>query len=223
MMNFDARAYLTRALMLLLAALLTAAQASVFLNPAPDSAWRPDAQRPALRSPTQRSSDWTYGAAAARFTLIEYADLECPYCANSFADLRRWIDRHPDVNWQWRHLPLSSHEPHAMQAARKVECIGQSRGNTAFWKAVAEHYDRARHAVRPTHTDEDGSRALMKCLESTRADAVIRAHLEEARQSNINATPTLILRDRQGGNQIRLGGAPSEDVLLSAIDALLTG
>lgn len=220
-MSFDARAWLTRARMLLLAALLTAAQATVFFDPAPQSAQRPDAPRSLQHSPAQRSSDWTYGAAAARFALIEYADLECPYCANSFADLRRWIDTHPDVNWQWRHLPLSIHEPHAMQAARKVECIGQSQGNDAFWKAVAQHYDRARQAVRSTHTDDDESRAFMKCLESTRADAVIRAHLEEARKSNINATPTLILQDRRSGSQVRLEGTPSEDVLLSAIDALL--
>lgn len=222
-MRFDARACLTHVMKLLLAALLTAAQAAVFFDPAPQSAQRPDAPRSLQHSPAQGSSDWTYGAAAARFTLIEYADLECPFCANSFADLRRWIDTHPDVNWQWRHLPLSIHEPRAMQAARRVECIGQSQGNTAFWKAVAEHYDRARQAMRPAHTDDDESRAHMKCLESTRADAVIRAHLEEARKSNINATPTLILQDRRSGSQVRLEGAPSEDALLSAIDALLAG
>lgn len=220
-MNLDARACLSRVMMLLLAALLTAAQAAVFFDPVPQSAQRPDAQRPLRHTPAQRSSDWTHGAAAARFTLIEYADLECPYCANSFADLRRWIDTHPDVNWQWRHRPLSIHEPRAMQAARRVECIGQSQGNQAFWKAVAEHYDRARQAVRPTHTDEDQSRALMECLRSTRPDAVIRAHLEEARKSNINATPTLIVQDRRNGNQVRLEGVPSEDLLLSAIDALV--
>lgn len=222
-MNLDARACLTRVTMLLLAALLTATQAAVFFDPVPQSAQRADARRPLLHTPGPRSSDWTYGAAAARFTLIEYADLECPFCANSFAELRRWIDTHPDVNWQWRHLPLSIHEPRAMQAARKVECIGQSHGNDAFWRAVAQHYDRARQAVRSTHTDEEESRALMKCLESTRADAVIRAHLEEARKSNINATPTLILQDRRSGSQVRLEGASSDDVLLSAIDALLTG
>jgi protein-disulfide isomerase len=222
-MTFNVRACLTRATMLLLAALLTAVQAAVFLDAAPRGEQGSGAQGRVLRPTSPRLSAWTYGPSAARFTLIEYADLECPYCASSFPHLRRWIDEHPDVNWQWRHLPLSIHKPRAMQAARRAECIGQSKGNDAFWKAVAEHYRRLQQAARPTEPHTDESPALRMCLKSTQPDAVIRAHLEEARTSNINSTPTLIFQDRQSGRQVRLEGAPSEDVLLSAIDALLAG
>ncbi|MBN0189455.1 thioredoxin domain-containing protein, partial [Pseudomonas aeruginosa] len=49
---------------------------------------------------------WLYGRADARFTVVEYADLECPFCRAYFAVLKRWIDAHPDVSWQWHHLPL---------------------------------------------------------------------------------------------------------------------
>ena len=54
---------------------------------------------------------WRYGRADTRFTLIEYADLECPYCQAYFPTLRQWIDTSTDVNWQWHHLPLAMHEP----------------------------------------------------------------------------------------------------------------
>lgn len=43
---------------------------------------------------------WRYGRDDARFTVVEYADLECPFCRAYFAVLKRWIDAHPDVNWQ---------------------------------------------------------------------------------------------------------------------------
>jgi protein-disulfide isomerase len=223
MMIFNVRACLMRVTMLLLAAVLTAVQAAVFLDAALQREQGPGAQGRLLRPTSPRLSAWTYGASAARFTLIEYADLECTYCASSFPYLRRWIDEHHDVNWQWRHLPLSVHEPRAMQTARIAECIGQSQGNDAFWKAVAEHYRRLEEAARPTDPQAVESPALRMCLRSTRPDAVIRAHLEEARMSNIHSTPTLIFQDRQSGRHVRLEGAPSEDVLLSAIDALLAG
>src|SRR6266851_99555 len=64
---------------------------------------------------------WIYGTEGARFTLVEYADLECPYCQAYFPILRRWIDAHPEVNWQWHHLPLSVHEPATSREARIAE------------------------------------------------------------------------------------------------------
>src|SRR3546814_711098 len=69
---------------------------------------------------------WLYGRADARFTVVGYADLECPYCRAYFPALKRWIDAHPEVNWQWHHLPLSMHEPAATAEARLAECAGET-------------------------------------------------------------------------------------------------
>nr|MBF3179047.1 thioredoxin domain-containing protein [Pseudomonas aeruginosa] len=69
---------------------------------------------------------WLYGRADARFTVVGYADLECPYCRAYFPALKRWIDAHPEVNWQWHHLPLSMHEPAATAGARLAECAGET-------------------------------------------------------------------------------------------------
>lgn len=46
-----------------------------------------------------------YGDAKARWTINEYADLECPFCKVYTPRLKRWVDSHPDVNLVWRHLP----------------------------------------------------------------------------------------------------------------------
>jgi protein-disulfide isomerase len=69
---------------------------------------------------------WIYGKPDARFTVVEYADLECPYCRAYFPVLKHWIDANPDVNWQWHHLPLSIHEPAATSEARLAECVGET-------------------------------------------------------------------------------------------------
>ncbi len=49
-----------------------------------------------------------YGDAKARWTINEYADLECPFCKVYTPRLKRWVDSHPDVNLVWRHLPLQT-------------------------------------------------------------------------------------------------------------------
>lgn len=87
---------------------------------------------------------WLYGRADARFTVVGYADLECPYCRAYFPALKRWIDAHPEVNWQWHHLPLSMHEPAATAGARLAECAGETGGHATFWQAVAWLYSNTR-------------------------------------------------------------------------------
>jgi protein-disulfide isomerase len=169
---------------------------------------------------------WRYGRADARFTVVEYADLECPFCRAYFAVLKRWIDEHPEAAWQWHHLPLSMHEPAASADARLVECAGESGGPAAFWQAAEWVY---------AHTRGDGQGLpeglsypeltpdAQQCLDSERPDAVIRAQAAEAAQQHIAAAPTLRLQDRQSGKTLLLRGPVDGDALLSAIDLLAAG
>lgn len=165
---------------------------------------------------------WIYGASAARFTVVEFADLECAYCRMYFPTLRAWIDAHPDVNWEWRHLPLAEHEPAASEAARLCECAGEVGGAPLFWWTVQWFYQ---------HPDEharglDGlyqpatTRAIRQCLQSARPGTIVRHQQEEAAQQTISATPTLRLLDRRDGRTVTVTGVVSTDVLSSAIDAL---
>jgi len=169
---------------------------------------------------------WRYGRADARFTVVEYADLECPFCRAYFAVLKRWIDMHPDVNWQWHHLPLAMHEPASSAGARLVECIGEASGQAAFWQAVEWVY---------THTRGDGqgvpeglrypdlTPAAQQCIDSDRPYALIRAQSAAAAQDGIKVTPTLRLQDREAGKTLLLHGPVDGDALLSAIDLLTAG
>ncbi|GKQ28739.1 DsbA family protein [Pseudomonas syringae pv. theae] len=175
----------------------------------------------------RQSGGWVYGSREARFTIVEYADLECPYCKDYFPHLKAWVDQHPDVNLQWHHLPLPMHEPAASYEARWAECAGIERGNDAFWLAVELIYQRTRSngagaAGNPQIPGfEDRQHFIDNCAASNPSvqQAVIsQAH--KASQDGITATPTLVIRDKQSGRSIKLQGAPDSDVLLSAIDWL---
>ncbi len=175
------------------------------------------------RPDSKTNPRWLYGRTDARFTVLEYADLECPYCRAYFPVLRQWIDTHPQVNWEWRHLPLTVHDPAATREARLAECAGEVGGNRAFWTAVEWIY---------SHTGGEGSglpageelpgtnRELRACLASTRPDSVVRAHVDDAAAQEIDSTPTLRLLDHQSGQTLTLHGPVEGDSLLSAIDLL---
>jgi len=175
------------------------------------------------KSPETHYPPWRYGTADARFTLVIYADLECPYCKDYAPQLRRWIDTHKDVNLQWHHLPLSIHEPAASQAAHWVECAGKTGGNAAFWRAVQWVYANTRSdgsGVPDLAAFPSTTAALKTCAASEQVVEIVQAQTEEARALGITATPTLRLIDNASGQSMVLPGQVPGDVLLSAIDML---
>jgi protein-disulfide isomerase len=180
--------------------------------------------KPAHAPPsTVTAATWIYGNTRARYTLIEYADLECPYCKAYFPILKAWIDAHPDVNWQWHHRPLAIHEPAATSEARLTECAGRTNGNEGFWRAVTWIYANTRGngeglpatAIFPQHSPK-----LIACLESSEASTAVQAQAGAASRGGIDATPTVKLVDHASGKTILLEGAIDGDALLSAMDWL---
>jgi len=73
------------------------------------------------------------GSENPRYTLIEYSDFECPYCAQAHRNFEQLISMRDDVTWVYRHFPLESIHPNAEPAARASECIAELKGNDAFW------------------------------------------------------------------------------------------
>lgn len=166
---------------------------------------------------------WHHGLATARFTVILYAELECPYCRTYVPPLMAWIERHPDIRLQWQHVPLSMHEPAASQLAALAECAGEVGGSEAYWRTISWIYQHTQGeglglpagVLHPCH------RALRACLASERPLAIVQAQADGAADNGIAATPTLYLRDERTGESLRLQGPIPGDALLSAMDLLV--
>ncbi len=181
------------------------------------------ASRPLNAKAVPAGPPWIYGRPDARYTVIEYADLECPFCRAYFPNLKRWIDANPDVNWRWHHLPLPMHDPAATDEARLAECAGLTGGHAAFWQAVAWIYDNTRGDGQglPRAARYPGlTAAVQQCLDSGRPAAAVQAQTDQAGRDNIAATPTLRLLDRKTGRTLLVSGPVEDDALLSAIDLL---
>ncbi|WP_369148844.1 DsbA family protein [Burkholderia pseudomallei] len=166
---------------------------------------------------------WLYGNVHARYTLIEYADLECPYCKAYFPVLKAWIDAHPEVNWQWQHRPLAIHEPAATREAWLAECAGRTHGSEGFWRAVAWIYANTRgngEGLPVSAAFPETSPKLKACLGKPDVGKAVQAQTEAANRAGIDATPTVKLVERPSGKAIVLEGTIEGDALLSAMDWL---
>ncbi|TNL09710.1 disulfide bond formation protein DsbA [Kosakonia cowanii] len=166
---------------------------------------------------------WRYGKSESAFTIVLYADLECPYCKAYYPRLKGWIDHHPEVSLEWSHLPLAMHEPAATQQARLAECAGEVNGSAAFWESVTWIYEHTRSDGfgLPANTSYPGlNRAMNACLNSQRPDEQIQKQASEGARNGIDATPTVKVINARSGESLVLSGPVEGDVLLSAMDLL---
>jgi Na+/H+ antiporter NhaA len=74
--------------------------------------------------------DHIRGPEAAAVTLVEYGDLECPYCGRAELVVRELLADFGDLRYVWRHLPLNDVHPHAQLAAEASEAAA-AQGR--FW------------------------------------------------------------------------------------------
>jgi Na+/H+ antiporter NhaA len=84
-----------------------------------------------LAAPVDPDRDHIRGPLEAPVTLVEYGDLECPYCGRAEPVVRELLADFGDVRYVWRHLPLSDVHPHAQLAAEASEAAA---AQGAFWE-----------------------------------------------------------------------------------------
>lgn len=78
------------------------------------------------------ASDHTRGPENAKITLIEYSDIQCPFCQKFHPVVKQILDKYPnDVRWAYRHFPLEQIHPYARIAANAVECASEQG---KFWE-----------------------------------------------------------------------------------------
>ncbi len=85
------------------------------------------------------ATDHIIGNPNADIVIVEYSDLQCPYCKAFHATMRRIIEEYGTsgkVAWVYRHFPLTSIHERAMPAAYASECAAKIGGNDKFWEYI---------------------------------------------------------------------------------------
>ena len=84
-----------------------------------------------LAVPVDPERDHIRGPVDSDVTLVEYGDLECPFCGQAEAVIRELLSDFTELRYVWRHLPLNDVHPHAQLAAEASEAAA-AQGR--FWE-----------------------------------------------------------------------------------------
>lgn len=151
----------------------------------------------------------------AKITIVEFSDLECPFCKTFHNALHASFDKYPgQIAWIYRHFPLDNIHPKTRMEARASECAASIGGNDAFWKYIDLVF-----ATTPANNGLDANLlpvfaskigldkvAFASCLASTKFDEVVQSQYEDGVNAGVAGTPhsIVIMPD---GSQIPIKGA----------------
>jgi Na+/H+ antiporter NhaA len=168
-----------------------------------------------LAVPVDPERDHIRGPGDAKVTLVEYGDLECPFCGQAEPVVRELLADIGDLRYVWRHLPLSDVHPRAQLAAEASEAAA-AQGK--FWEM---------HDLLLDHQDQLAPKDLMEHarmleLDVDRFSNELRRHtyasriaedVDGADLSGVSGTPTFFV------NGLRHYGAYDVETLTAAVKA----
>jgi protein-disulfide isomerase len=142
---------------------------------------------------------YSLGRADAPLTMIEFTDLQCPYCRqfamSTFDEIRKnWIDT-GRLRYFSRDFPIDSLHAQAMPAARAARCAGEQG---KFWEMRLALVRNANllstDYINKTAADlKLDSKAFAACTATTKFDAEIQAEMREGAKLGIEGTPTFVI------------------------------
>jgi len=159
--------------------------------------------QPAPREPQTAKitnlTGYALGSPDAPLTMVEFTDLQCPFCrqfaTTTFDSIKRnWIDT-GKLRYISRDLPLDVLHAQATNAARAARCAGEQN---KFWEMRWTLMKNA-NLLSPAYISKVASdlkldtNAFSACTASSKFDAAIQADMDEAQRIGIAGTPTFIV------------------------------
>lgn len=176
------------------------------------------------------SRDHLRGDKNARILLIEYSDLECPFCKRFHTEVQKAVDSFPkEAAWVYRHFPLDQLHSKADKEAEATECAAQLGGEESFWKMVDKIFEAtpSNNGLNlddlPKLASEIGLNEtnFKSCLDSGRYAKRVEEDYQSGVSSGVQGTPANFLLDTKTGKQIALPGAVPLETLKQSISSLL--
>lgn len=196
------------------------AEAAVFSATAPIAPVADDSERDALVPVF--ATDPIDGERDALVTLVEFSDLQCPYCGRASSTLAALREAYPadQLRIVWRHYPLPFHA-FARPLAEAGVGVRELGGSSAFFRYQREAFDPRAGAV-----DDDSPRrfaeaagvngdAIEAGLRDHRWAATVARDVELGQRLGVNGTPAFF------ANGVMFSGAQSLEKFKALIDGEL--
>lgn len=173
--------------------------------------------------------DRILGDPSAPVKIVEFSDLQCPFCAQFHKTMRQIMKeygKNGQVAWVFRHFPLESIHPSARLAAHGGECARELGGPAKFWDFIDTVFDRQQEGLgSPLFLQIASSIGLdsntfSSCLESGKFNNLIDQHMDDALAAGAQGTPYSILVSRNG-DTVTINGAEPYASVKQKIDQAL--
>jgi protein-disulfide isomerase len=176
------------------------------------------------------SSDHVLGdPSTAKLVIVEYSDLECPFCKVFQSTMHQVMDTYNgQVAWVFRQFPIAQLHSKAPNEAQASECAAQLGGNTVFWKFIDEVFTttNSNNSLDPTELPKIAAdvgldvTAFNNCLSSGKNAQLITDDVTAAVKAGAQGTPYSVIISKDG-TKTPINGAQPFDVVKGQIDALL--
>lgn len=181
-------------------------------------------------------TDHILGSPNAKLVIIEYSDLECPFCQQFHPTMKRIMREYGptgQVAWIYRHFPITELFDNSYKAAVATECavnLDETDNKLIFWDYLDKIFSNApvqldfetlvRQAT-DLEIDEDSFRA---CLITEKYTEKIESDIRDVEQiikfDSGFSTPYSLIFSRYGLEE-RISGAVSFSELKLIIDRIL--
>ncbi len=87
------------------------------------------------------AADHVLGNPKAEIVIVEYSDIECPYCKQFHTTLHMLMNDYGangKLAWVFRHFPVHTN---SIKEGEAIECAAELGGNDAFWKYTDKIFD----------------------------------------------------------------------------------
>jgi len=183
------------------------------------------------------SSDHILGNPKASIVIVEYTDLECPFCKSFHATMHTIMNEFGadgKVAWVVRNAPIPQLHAKAMREHEAAECVAELGGNEKYWAfidkvfAITPSNDGLDAAQLPKIAGEIGIDAakFQTCLNSGKHQAKIQADFNEGLAAsdslvgpNQFGTPFSVMI--VGDQKLPISGAQPLTAVRSAIQSVL--
>ena len=148
--------------------------------------------------------EWSQGNKAAKATLVEFSDFQCPACKSYAPLVKQLMESHKtDVYFVYKHFPLSVHE-HSVEAARAAEAAGLQDKFFEMHDILFEKQDEWENSKKAVDLFAGYAQKLKLDLPKFKTDmnsAVVKAavqdDLDAGNKVTVDATPTFYLNGRK--------------------------
>ena len=178
------------------------------------------------------STDHIFGNPDAPVKIVEYADLECPFCKDfetTMDQVMQYYGASGKVAWVFRNFPLAQIHSKAPAEAAAAECAAAQGGSPAFFKFIDKLY-----SVTPSENGLDPAQlpiiagdiglnvtTFNQCTAAGTYATKVQDQYNEGIAEGFQGTPAIVIMTSDGA-ALTLSGAQPYASMRAAVDQVLS-